>query len=79
MNILLIIYIAINILGLVLCTASLDEGYDFWSCIFNPKDIYKDIKVNWFGAYLLATVAFICMTPGAIIFWIHKICTVGRR
>jgi hypothetical protein len=79
MNILLMIYIAVNIIGLVMCFIGLTGGYVYWGRVFNPKVIYKDIKVNWFGAYLLATIAFICMTPAAIIFWIYKLCTVGRR
>lgn len=81
MDILLMIYIAVNIVGLVICLVGLEleGGYVFWSGIFNPKVIYKGMKVNWFGAYLLATVAFICMTPAAIIFWIYKLCAVGRR
>ena len=79
MNILLMIYIAVNVIGLVICLIGLEGGYIFWSSVFNPKVIYKSIKVNWFGAYLLAIIAFICMTPAAIIFWIHKLCTIGRR
>ena len=79
MNILLIIYIAINIVGLIMCFVGLTGGYVLWGNIFNPKNIYKNIKVNWFGAYLLATIAFICMTPAAIIYWLCKLCTVGRR
>ena len=77
MNILLTIYIATNIMGFVISLVGLDGG--FWNNMFNPKTIYKSIKVNWFGAYLLATVAFVCMTPAAIIYWFYKLCTVGRR
>ena len=79
MNILLMIYIIANVIGLVICLLGLDAGYTLWSNVFNPKAIYKNIKVNWFGAYWLATIAFICMTPGAIIYWFYALCTVGRR
>ena len=79
MDTLLIIYIAVNIVGLIICLVGLEGGYIFWNDIFNPKAIYKNMKVNWFGAYLLAIVAFICMTPAAIIYWFYKLCTVGRR
>ena len=79
MDILLMIYIPVNIIGLLICLIGLVEGYMFWGRLFNPKVIYKNIKVNWFGAYFLATVAFICMTPAAIIYWFYKLCTVGRR
>ena len=76
---LLAIYIGLNIVGLLICCLGLVGGYVFWGNIFNPKNIYKNIEVNWFGAYLLATIAFICMTPAAIIYWFYKICTIGRR
>jgi hypothetical protein len=79
MDILLMIYLGVNVIGLVICLIGLESGYTFWNGVFNPKAIYKSMKVNWFGAYLLATVAFICMTPAAIIYWFYKLCTVGRR
>ena len=78
MDILLMIYIAVNVIGLLVYFICLVDGCILGDNIFNPKVIYKNMKVNWFGAYFLATVNFICMTPAAIIYWFCKLCTVGR-
>ena len=45
----------------------------------NPKVIYKNIKVNWFGAWLLAVIFNILLPLVAIPYWIYKLCTVGRK
>lgn len=47
--------------------------------ICNPKFIYKKVKVNWFGAILLALVANICLFPCTACYWLYKLCTVGRK
>lgn len=44
----------------------------------NPIVIYNSIKVNWFGACLLAIVCNVALPVVAIPYWIYKICTVGR-
>ena len=41
MNILLMIYIAVNVIGLVICLVGLEGGYVFWSGIFNPKETHS--------------------------------------
>ena len=45
----------------------------------NPIVIYDKIKVNWFGAWLLAIVCNVALPVIAIPYWIYKICTVGRQ
>lgn len=44
----------------------------------NPMVIYDEIRVNWFGAWLLAIVINVLLPAVAIPYWIYKICTVGR-
>ena len=44
----------------------------------NPIVIYNSIKVNWFGAWLLAIVCNVALPVVAIPYWVYKICTVGR-
>lgn len=44
----------------------------------NPIVIYKNIKVNWFGAWALSILLNILLPAIAIPYWIYKICTVGR-
>ena len=56
--------------------ASADE---FNPSFVNPIVIYNDIKVNWFGAWLLAIVCNVALPSVAIPYWIYKICTVGRK
>jgi hypothetical protein len=45
----------------------------------NPIVIYNKIKVNWFGAFLIAIIHNICYIIPAVCYWIYKICTVGRK
>ena len=47
--------------------------------MFNPLDIYEDIKVNWIGAYLIAIICNIVFTVLAVIYWIWLLCTFGRE
>ena len=47
--------------------------------IFNPKYIYKNIDVNWFGCFIL-TLFFNLLCPVfALGYWFYWLCTVGRR
>lgn len=77
MNTCLVLYLVINFIGGLIFVFSSAEGID-WEELFNPYRIYKTIKVNWFGAWALAIVAFICITPFALAFYAYKICTIGR-
>lgn len=45
----------------------------------NPIFIYNKIKVNWFGAWLLAIILNILLPAVAIYYWIYKLCTIGRK
>ena len=45
----------------------------------NPIVIYTNIKVNWFGAICITIIVNTIFMPIAIIYWLYKICTVGRK
>ena len=47
--------------------------------IVNPACIYKHLKVNWFGAIVLATICGLICPIATIGYWFYKLCTVGRR
>lgn len=71
------IWIVMNVIILFIIIMESAEGVN---CSFvNPIVIYKNIKVNWFGAWLLAIVFNISFPLAAIPYWIYKICTVGRK
>lgn len=73
---LLIGWMVINISALfILLILSLD-GANF--SFVNPIVIYNNIRVNWFGAWLLAVVCNILFPVIAIPYWIYKLCTAGR-
>lgn len=75
---LLITWAAVNILILVsLAIASVDSDANF--SFVNPIVIYNHIRVNWFGAWLLAIVCNVVLPTVAIPYWIYKVCTVGRK
>lgn len=50
------------------------HGFEF----VNPAWLHKRIRVNWFGAVLLAIIFNILVLPDAVLYWIYKLCTVGR-
>ncbi len=45
----------------------------------NPLVIYKHTKVNWFGAILLAMIYGAMCPVATFIYWLYKLCTVGRK
>lgn len=76
METLFTVWIVANILvWFLLAIASAD---DFNPSFVNPIVIYDNIRVNWFGAWLLAIVCNVALPTVAIPYWIYKICTVGR-
>lgn len=73
----LIVLVIANTLGVLVLSLMSIDGYANFSFV-NPIVIYKNIKVNWFGAWLLAIVCNICLPVVAIPYWVYKLCTVGR-
>lgn len=51
------------------------DGIEF----VNPVYLYKHVQVNWFGAIFLATLYGTMSPIGTAIYWLYKLCTVGRR
>ncbi len=45
----------------------------------NPLVIYKQIRVNWFGAIVVAALYGVMCPVATCIYWLYKLCTVGRR
>lgn len=72
--------LAWNMLGLiVLSWIPYTRNTDSLHNIFNPKGIYNNINVNWFGCLLL-TVLFNLLCPVmTICYWFVQLCTFGRK
>lgn len=70
------VWIVANILVWFFLAMALDDGVN--PSFVNPIVIYNNIRVNWFGAWLLAIVCNVGLPTVAIPYWIYKICTVGR-
>ena len=80
MGITLIVIGVYNIIGLVFCSIegiSKDaNGLEF----MNPRWVYsKHTNLNWFGAIMLSLVCTVICPIGAICYWFHKLCTIGRK
>ena len=45
----------------------------------NPFWIYKNIKVNFFGMFVLCIIFNLVCPIVSFIYWFYKICTVGRK
>ena len=74
---LFVVWIAVNIIAVITLITTSADGAN--PSFVNPIVIYNKIKVNWFGAWLLAIVCNVALPAIAIIYWIYKICTVGRE
>ena len=73
-----------NICGFVLlfCAAMFDgsptekaDGFEF--C--NPIWLYRQYRVNWFGAGFLALLINLICPACSLGYWLYKLCTIGRR
>ena len=51
--------------------------------LLNPREVYNEFKVNYFGCGLIVLFANLCCPLFALLYWFCKfmkfICTVGRR
>ena len=45
----------------------------------NPCFIYRKVRVNWFGASVLALIYTVLLPMPAIVYWFYKLCTFGRK
>ena len=79
MNEFFFIWVVINILFPIVVSALHDEYSNTPDLSFlNPRVIYDNICVNWFGAIFLAIIFNILLPLSAVIYWMYKLCTVGR-
>ena len=53
--------------------------YSYGIEFVNPLVIYNRTKVNWFGAILLALIYGAMCPVATFIYWLYKLCTVGRK
>ena len=75
-KILILFWIVTNIMALFVVAIASVDGANF--SFVNPIVIYNKIKVNWFGAIVLAVIFNILLPAISIPYWIYKIFTVGR-
>lgn len=76
----IIVYMMIHIAALIIAfvLSIWEDECDVGLSFVNPLVIHQYLWVNWFGAWLLAIIAHICLPIIAILYWIYKLCTVGR-
>ena len=55
----------------------LDEFDDF--SYMNPIKIYKNYKVNYFGAAIICIIHNLLCPISSIGYWFYKICTFSRK
>lgn len=46
---------------------------------FNPRAIYRNNRVNYFGCAMLTLLAHILSPFIAFCYWFYVLCTVGRK
>lgn len=51
------------------------EGIEF----VNPVFVHKHNRVNWFGAFVVATFYGLICPVATIGYWFYKICTIGVK
>ncbi len=78
--VILIIYALISLITLIAFTAATIQEDELKVIYKSPKEIYNNIKVNWFGAVSIFILLIIVCPLGYIFYAIPKILfTVGRE
>ena len=67
------------ILQFIILVMPFNLNEEFYNKLFNPITIYKNHKVNYFGAFLITLFSNCFLFIHAICFWFYKLCTVGRK
>jgi hypothetical protein len=67
--------IVANFVVMIASASCNDVNFSF----VNPIVIYKKLPVNWFGAALLSIASHVVFPVIAILYWLYKLCTVGRE
>jgi hypothetical protein len=74
---LIMLYTMTSILFLVIIID--DESFRFANT-FNPIENYKRWKqFNWFGIIIITLALNIIFLPFAVLYWLYKLLTVGRK
>lgn len=66
-------------INLVIMAASLESGVEVGLQWINPIVIYNNVSVNWFGCIVLTILAHAIAGPWVCLYWLYKLCTVGRE
>lgn len=74
--IVLIFYVVIT--GILAAAGVANNDLESIPYLINPVKIYRANKVNIFGCILLTLLLHLIFPYYAIIYWIYKLCTVGR-
>lgn len=53
----------------------LADGWEF----VNPVHVHEYNHVNWFGAIVVALFYNLLCPVGSLVYWVYKLCTVGRE
>lgn len=76
----IIVLLAIwDFVGLFILGMSSRIGYILEVDRLNPIYIYKDRRVNWFGAFVVALMMNALCPAVSVIYWFNKLCIVGRK
>lgn len=76
-EILFLLWVAINIMVLVVVAIASVDGANF--SFVNPIVIYNKTKLNWLGVAVLTVIFNVLLPAISIPYWIYKIFTVGRK
>ena len=76
----LFIWSGLGILLICCISPTIDYGMSVENFeAFNPKWIYDNFSVNWFGCILLTLIVNLACPIGSIGYWFYKLCAIGRR
>jgi len=64
-----------HLVGIAIACCFNCGGFEF----VNPNWIYRNYRVNKFGAIFLSILFGLFCPIGTVIYWIYKLCTAGRR
>lgn len=80
---LILIALGHNLLGCIFMLLFCSEFYTYTTEVnfekLNPRYIYSNYRLNWFGTIMLFLFGNLLCPIGSIIYWFYKLCTVGRR
>lgn len=58
---------------------AIDYGFEDLEDFFDPIVRYNTEEFNLFGVIVITILLNIAFAPMAIVFWLYKLCIVGRR